>query len=94
MQDAPDDVHFDFAQEENRCVVSADTDFGTLLALRQRTASSVILLRRPSQRKPTEQVQLLLSNLPEISKPLLQGRIVSIEETRIRIRSLPIGNSG
>ena len=94
MQDAPDDVIFDFAQEENRCLVSADTDFGTLLALRQQTAPSVILLRRPSQCKLAEQAQLLLSNRPAISEPLPQDNIVSIEETRIRIRGLSIGNSG
>jgi predicted nuclease of predicted toxin-antitoxin system len=94
MQDAPDGAIFDFAQEENRCLISADTDFGTLLALRQQTEPSVILLRRPSQRRPAEQAQLLLSNLPAISEAILQGSIISVEETRIRVRSLPIGNNG
>ena len=94
MQDVSDDVIFDFAQEEDRCLISADIVFGTSLALRQQTVLSVMLLQRPSQRRPAEQTQLLLSNLPAISDPLLQGSVVSIEETRIRIRSLPIGNSG
>jgi predicted nuclease of predicted toxin-antitoxin system len=94
MQDAPDGAIFDLAQEENRCLISADTDFGTLLALRQQTEPSVILLRRPSQRRPAEQAQLLLSNLPAISEAILQGSIISVEETRIRVRRLPIGNSG
>ena len=92
MQDASDDTIFELAQKERRCLISADTDFGTLLALRQEISPSVILLRRPSQRRPVEQVQLLLSNLPAISEAIAQGSIVSVEETRIRVRNLPISN--
>ena len=94
MQNASDDAIFELAQQENRCLISADTDFGTLLALRQEISPSVILLRRPSQRRPAEQAQLLLSNLSAISEAIAHGSIVSVEETRIRVRSLPIGNNG
>ncbi len=94
MQDASNDAIFELAQQENRCLISADTDFGTLLALRQEISPSVILLRRPSQRRPAEQAQLLLSNLSAISEAIAQGSIVSVEETRIRVPSLPIGNNG
>ena len=94
MQDASDEAIFDLAWQEQRCLISADTDFGTLLALRQQISPSVILLRRPSQRRPGEQVRLLLSNLSNISEAIAQGAIISVEETRIRVRNLPIGNSG
>ncbi len=92
MQDASDEAIFELAQQEHRCRISADTDFGTLLALRQDTSPSVILLRRPSQRRPVEQAHLLLSNLPPISEAISQGAIISVEETRIRVRELPISN--
>ncbi len=91
MQAADDDVIFDFAAREGRILVSADTDFGTLLALRQASAPSVILFRRVSQRAPASQVSLLVANLPAVQGHLEQGSIVVFEESRLRIRPLPIG---
>jgi predicted nuclease of predicted toxin-antitoxin system len=72
-------------------IISADTDFGTLLALRKETRPSVVLLRLSSQRRPAEQVTLLLTNLPTIETALMAGSIVTFKGTIMRIRSLPIG---
>lgn len=90
MQKSSDDEIFDFAQRENRIVVSADTDFGTIVTLRNEKSPSVIIFRRTKNRKPLEQVALLMSNLDEIKSYLEIGSIVIIEDKRIRIRSLPI----
>lgn len=85
-----DDNIFERAAREGRVLISADTDFGTILALRKTTKPSVILFRRSTRRHPHDQVSALLSILSDISADLQNGCIVVFEEQRVRLRHLPI----
>jgi len=91
LQQANDETIFALAQAEGRVLVSADTDFGTLLALRRSRTPSFILFRGEMTRLPSAQAALLLVNLPSIGAALEAGAIVVIEKSRLRIRTLPIG---
>jgi predicted nuclease of predicted toxin-antitoxin system len=90
LQMARDEEVFSRAAEEDRVIVSADTDFGTLLALRGESKPSVILYRRQIGYLPEKQVELLLENLERIQDDLKKGAVVVFEQERIRIRPLPI----
>lgn len=81
LQAEDDVVIFDRAAAEDRVLVSADTDFGTLLALREEI-------------RPESQLAILLKNLETIRVPLEEGGIIVFDQNRIRIRSLPITGKG
>lgn len=90
MQHATDEDVFARAAQERRILVSADTDFGTILALREESAPSVILFRR-GPKHPLAQATILLSALPLLSQELERGCIAVLHQNRVRVRRLPIG---
>jgi predicted nuclease of predicted toxin-antitoxin system len=91
LQHAQDVDIFNRAAADDRVLVSADTDFGTLLATRSVRKPSVIQFRGPGSRKPDALGHTLLSNLSQFSEALERGSIVTLEPSRIRVRALPIG---
>lgn len=93
LQRAPDPEIFARADGEDRVIVSADTDFGSLLALRAAAKPSVILFRGAPAKQPEMQTRMVLENLARVEQALEQGAVVVFEEARVRVRSLPIGEA-
>jgi len=74
---------------EDRILVSADTDFGAILAELGVDKPSVIILRQ-APKHPDAQAALLLANLPDLEEHLSEGCVATFIGTRVRIRHLPI----
>lgn len=88
---ATDDEIFSHCSGHGLVLITADTDFGMLLALRRAESPSVVQLRRVAELSPDAHIQLLLAHLPDLTKDLRHGAIVSLGPDRVSIRSLPIG---
>lgn len=87
---APDPEIMEAAARERRVLLTADADFGALLALGSRATPSVVLLRSADHLRPSEQAELLAANLPLIAEDLEKGAIASLTRDRLRVRELPI----
>jgi predicted nuclease of predicted toxin-antitoxin system len=85
----PDEQIMARADRKQRILVSADTDFGELLANAPVLAPSVILLRRTDKR-PDSLTAVILANLGPVEDDLASGALVVITDTRIRTRRLPM----
>ena len=86
---ANDDAVFAAAAGDRRIIVAQDTDFGTILATRGESKPSVVVFR--CRAKSTETLlPLLLANLSAVREDLEAGAVVVLEDTRIRVRRLPI----
>lgn len=78
------------AAREERIIVAADTDFGTLLATSQRTSPSIILFRSRSALTADQHADLILRHLDDLTPELSEGAVVVVSDERIRIRRLPL----
>jgi predicted nuclease of predicted toxin-antitoxin system len=88
---AADEAILAYAAANELVIVSADTDFGELLAVsRGSVRPSVVLLRSADRLTPDQQAALLVANLPAVADQLKAGALVSIARGRMRLRSLPV----
>lgn len=77
------------ATADRRVIISVDTDFGELLAIGARPATSVILIRRAPHR-PSGQAALVLAALADTDDDLTAGAVVVVTPTRVRVRRFPL----
>jgi len=85
----PDPEIMEFARREERVIVTQDLDFSTLLALGGYNQPSLITLRL-SASDPDTVNQKLIKVLPGVEELLEEGCAVTIQDTNVRIRKLPI----
>jgi len=78
------------AADDARTIVTADTDFGALLAARGTASPSVVMHRSSDHLTPDEQARLVATVLTRVCDELEDGAIASVTSERIRLRSLPI----
>jgi predicted nuclease of predicted toxin-antitoxin system len=90
MAAAPDDAVLARARDEDRVLVSADTDFGLLLAVSGAVSPSVLLIRRISERRADQIVAIILANLAPVADDLVSGAVVALGDNWVRVRPLPI----
>jgi len=89
LQRLPDDEIFAKAKKEKRIVLTFDLGFGDIAASAVQALPSVIIFRLQDER-PTNVNRRLEEVLEEAARELEEGAIISVEETRFRIRRLPI----
>ena len=87
---ATDQVVLARARGDNRVLISADTDFGTLLAREGADRPSILLIRRLSGRRATEQATIILANLDVVANDLDGGAVVVLTDEWVCVRRLPI----
>jgi predicted nuclease of predicted toxin-antitoxin system len=87
---ANDSEVMDLAVAEQRVIISADTDFGSLLASTGAARPSTILVRELVTMMPTALAGILLLNLDVIEGELTAGAIAAFGTKGIRVRRLPL----
>lgn len=89
LERLPDDRIVAKAKEEERTIVTHDLDFGRIVALSGRSVPSIVTLRL-SDMTPRQVNTALEIVLREATLSLERGALVTITESGIRIRDLPI----
>jgi len=90
LQRLPDPDIFDKAHSERRVILTFDLDFGEITAFSRGRIVSVVLFRLHNTRTP--HVIERLGSALNFRDVLEKGAIVVVEESRCRVRHLPIGH--
>jgi predicted nuclease of predicted toxin-antitoxin system len=90
LQAATDSVVLERARTDDRVLISADTDFGSLLARSRATRPSILLIRQLSGRRAADQFATIQANLVPVADDLAAGAVVVLGDNRVRVRRLPL----
>ena len=88
----PNGEIFDKAISENRVILTFDLDFAEIVALSKGKKASVVLFRLHNTRT-SHLINRLDTVLSESEEALDKGAVIVVEESRHRVRYLPIGRT-
>ena len=89
MHRAPDTAIVERARADGRVILTCDLDFPAIMSASGERCPSVIIIRLEIE-TPANVNRRLTQVLEESYEALLGGAIVSVEETRHRVRLLPV----
>jgi predicted nuclease of predicted toxin-antitoxin system len=89
--DSPDPTIRDRAEADGYSILTRDLDFGALLAIHHHQLPTVIQIRAQAADPDSIGAQLLIA-LKELENEVARGVLITIEQTRTRIRLLPISD--
>jgi predicted nuclease of predicted toxin-antitoxin system len=93
LHQLPDEKILEKARQEGRIVLAFDLDFGDLMATGASMFPSVIIFRLHDE-TPANVTARLFDVLAQRSQELEEGVILVVEDTRYRMRRLPIEELG
>ena len=89
LSTSSDTAIIQYARMNNQTICTLDADFHALLAVSGSDTPSVIRIRREGLRGP-DVANLLLAGWRAIEPAVASGALITITETAVRIRRLPI----
>ena len=88
-QRLPDEKILEKARQESRIILTFDLDFADLLALGMAQSPSVMIFRLNDE-TPASVIPRMLSVIQERRQELEEGAIIMVEDSRYRLRRLPV----
>ncbi len=89
LNQTPDNEIVIFAQQHDCIIITNDLDFSRLIAVGNLTMPSIITFRMPQLNK-TIFSEIITLNLVDLIDALLEGSMITIDDKKIRIQSLPV----
>lgn len=86
---APDSELMQWAAERGYVVLTADLDFGAILAATQSSRPSVVQVRSDLL-TPSAVGRMVVAGLRQARQELLEGALISVDAARARLRILPL----
>jgi predicted nuclease of predicted toxin-antitoxin system len=89
LNQTPDNEIVIFAEENNYIIITNDLDFSRIIATGSLMMPSVITFRFPRLNKSIF-LEIMSLNLVDLADSLLEGSLVTIDDKKIRIQTLPV----